>query len=163
MPAINLNRRAALTAIVGTSAAFTLAACAASPELEPTSAPSASPSADPADPAQTQAADPAQNQEAQTFVVGPVADVALGGATRYLVEGRPVIITQPREGEFRAFVAICTHAGGAINGLREEKLYCGSHSSYFDTETGEALQGPANNPLGKVSVAVDGDNLVVTL
>lgn len=160
MPAINLNRRAALTAIVGTSAAFTLAACAASPGLEPTSAPSADPSADPAE---TQAADPAQSQEAQIFVVGTVADVALGGATRYLVEGRPVIITQPREGEFRAFVAICTHAGGAINGLREEKLYCGSHSSYFDIETGEALQGPANNPLGKVSVAVDGDNLVVTL
>lgn len=156
MPAINLNRRAALTAIVGGSAAFTLAACAASPEVAPTNPPSATePSAEGTEPVETQAA--------QTFVVGPVAEVALGGATRYLVEGRPVIITQPREGVFRGFVAICTHAGGAINGLREEKLYCGSHSSYFDVETGEALQGPARNPLGKVEVSVDGENLVVTL
>jgi nitrite reductase/ring-hydroxylating ferredoxin subunit len=162
MPAINLNRRAALTAIVGTSAAFTLAACAANPEVAPTNPPSATePSAEPAE---SQAAEPTETQAvAQTFVVGTVADVALGGATRYLVEGRPVIITQPREGEFRAFVAICTHAGGAINGLRDERLYCGSHSSYFDVETGEALQGPARNPLGKVSVAVEGENLVVTL
>jgi nitrite reductase/ring-hydroxylating ferredoxin subunit len=161
MPAINLNRRAALTAIVGTSAAFTLAACAASPEVASTTPPSATePSADPTSNSTTE---PTETQAAQTFVVGPVTDVALGGATRYLVEGRPVIITQPREGEFRAFAAVCTHAGGAINGLRDEKLFCGSHNSYFDVETGEAVQGPARNPLGKVEVAVDGENLVVTL
>jgi nitrite reductase/ring-hydroxylating ferredoxin subunit len=95
--------------------------------------------------------------------VGPITEVALGGATRFLVEGRPVIITQPSAGEFRGFVAVCTHAGGAINGLRDEKLFCGSHNSYFDVETGEAVQGPARNPLGKVEVIVEGENLVVTL
>ena len=160
MPAINLNRRAALTAIVGTSAAFTLAACAASPEVAPTNPPSATePSADPS----AETAAPSETQAAQTFVVGPITEVALGGATRFLVEGRPVIITQPSDGEFRGFVAVCTHAGGAINGLRDEKLFCGSHNSYFDVETGEAVQGPARNPLGKVEVSVEGENLVVTL
>jgi nitrite reductase/ring-hydroxylating ferredoxin subunit len=156
MPAINLNRRAALTAIVGTSAAFTLAACAASPEPAPTNPPSAT------EPSAAAEGDTAPAAET-SIVVGTTADVALGSATRFLVNGNPVIITQPREGVFRGFVAICTHAGGAINGLRDEKLYCGSHSSYFDVETGAAVQGPAQNPLGKVAVAVEGDDLVVTL
>jgi Rieske Fe-S protein len=79
-----------------------------------------------------------------------------------LVAGTPVIITQPSEGEFRGFVAICTHAGSAINGMRENDLYCGSHSSRFSTDTGEVISGPARNALGRVEVSVEGDQLLVT-
>jgi len=159
MPAINLNRRAALTAIAGTSAAFTLAACAAEPELAATTPPSATVPEASADPDTT----PEATTDSTAQPVGSVSDVPVGGATRFLVAGTPVIITQPSEGEFRGFVAICTHAGSAISGLRENDLYCGSHSSRFSTDTGEVISGPARNPLGRVGVSVEGDQLLVTL
>ena len=158
MPAINLNRRTALTAIAGTSAAFTLAACAAEPELAATTPPSASAPEATSDPEST----PEATTEAAAEPVGTVSDVPVGGATRFLVAGTPVIITQPSEGEFRGFVAICTHAGSAINGMRENDLYCGSHSSRFSTDTGEVISGPARNALGRVEVSVEGDQLLVT-
>jgi nitrite reductase/ring-hydroxylating ferredoxin subunit len=158
MPAINLNRRTALTAIAGTSAAFTLAACAAEPELAATTPPSSTAPETTSDPEST--AEPT-TEAAAAQPVGTVSDVPVGGATRFLVAGTPIIITQPSEGEFRGFVAICTHAGAAINGMRENDLYCGSHGSRFDTETGEVIEGPARNALGKVEVQVSGDELLV--
>lgn len=159
MAAINLNRRTALTAIAGTSAAFTLAACAAEPQLAATTAPSATETEAPSygEP------EPAETTARAAIVVGTVSDVPLGSATRFLAEGTPVVITHPREGVFRGFVAICTHAGANINGMRDDDLYCGSHGSRFDVETGEVIAGPARSPLGKVEVSVEGDELLVTL
>ena len=41
--------------------------------------------------------------------LGPSGDVPVGGGTIYA--DQKIVVTQPQDGEFRGFSAVCTHAG----------------------------------------------------
>ncbi len=89
-----------------------------------------------------------------------VADVPVGGAISAEVGSAPILVTQPVEGEIRAFDAVCTHQGCTVLPADGE-LDCPCHGSRFDLSTGEVLGGPAPAPLPEVAVTVT-DGRVVT-
>ena len=90
----------------------------------------------------------------------PAADVPVGGGL--VVEALETVVTQPSEGEYKAFSSVCTHSGCTVGGVSDNVISCPCHGSQFDAATGEVIQGPASEPLPEKSVSVDGDGLKVS-
>lgn len=85
------------------------------------------------------------------------AEVPVGGGI--VLTDQKLVITQPAEGEFKAFTAVCTHRGCTVAGVTDT-IDCTCHGSSFDLESGEPLAGPATSPLAAVAIDVDGDRIV---
>ena len=90
---------------------------------------------------------------------GKTSDVPVGGAKIFAAE--KVLVSQPSQGEFKAFSTICTHRQCAITELKGEEIECTCHHSRFNVADGSVAKGPANKPLTELKVAVKGDNLSV--
>ncbi|WP_353810116.1 ubiquinol-cytochrome c reductase iron-sulfur subunit [Agromyces sp. SYSU T00194] len=92
-------------------------------------------------------------------VIASVSDIPVGGAISASVDGNPVLLAQPTEGDVVAFSAICTHQQCVV-GVEQAAFVCPCHGSRFDTATGDVVNGPALEPLPAVAVSVDGDDVV---
>jgi len=90
--------------------------------------------------------------------LGSSGDIPVGGAKLY--REQRLVVSQPSEGEFAAFSAVCTHQGCVLDEVHKEEGSCPCHGSRFDVSTGEVLQGPATKPLPEVPVRVKGGKLV---
>jgi Rieske Fe-S protein len=84
----------------------------------------------------------------------------VGSGTKFMVdESLTILVTQPKEGVFRAFSAKCTHAGCIVTGIRDDEIACGCHGARFNPDNGEPVAGPAKSPLGKIQLEVRGSDL----
>lgn len=91
---------------------------------------------------------------------GPLAstsDVPVDGGT--ILGDEQVVITQPTEGDFKAFTAICTHQGCVVSSVSDGAINCECHGSQFSVEDGSVLHGPATAPLEAVKITVEGDSI----
>lgn len=89
-----------------------------------------------------------------------VADIPVGGAVSATdAAGKPVIVSQPSNGEVVAFSAICTHQGCTV-APADTILKCPCHGSTYDLATGENTGGPAPRPLTEIPVKVEGGEVV---
>lgn len=88
----------------------------------------------------------------------PTSDVPVGGGI-VLTDPR-VVVTQPAEGEFQAFTAICTHAGCPVARVTTE-IECDCHGSRFSIEDGSVVGGPAPAPLAAADFTVSGDRITL--
>lgn len=85
---------------------------------------------------------------AEWVKVGSVGEVAEGEMSSFGVGDRQVAIANV-EGDLHAFDDVCTHqqcslAEGDLDGTTVE---CPCHGSQFDVTTGEAVHGPAADPV----------------
>jgi len=85
------------------------------------------------------------------------SDVPVGGC--FVVAAAKVVLTQPADGDFRAFSATCTHQGCSVSSGSDGVIPCPCHGSQFSLEDGSVVQGPATSPLEAVEIAVDGDSI----
>jgi Rieske Fe-S protein len=90
-------------------------------------------------------------------VLGAASDVPVGGAKLYRDD--KVVVSQPKQGTFKAFSAVCTHQGCVVDSVDGTTVTCPCHSSQFDAATGAVVQGPATRPLPAVPVTVSGGKL----
>lgn len=89
----------------------------------------------------------------ESGALAAATEVPVGGALAASLDSGPVLVTQPTEGEFRAFSAVCPHAGCTVQ-PGDGELRCPCHASRFDLATGEVLGGPAPSPLPEIAVTV---------
>ncbi len=89
-----------------------------------------------------------------------VSQVPVDGALAVTVDSKPALVTQPTEGQFAAFSAICTHNGCTVQ-PGDGELKCPCHASRFDLATGAVLGGPAPKPLPEIEVTVSGGAITV--
>lgn len=109
----------------------------------------------PVAPDETASAEPPSAGEA----IAATADVPVGGSIDATLGGEAVLVSQPTEGEFVAFSAICTHQQCVVAAAGAE-FHCPCHGSIYDAATGEVLAGPAPEPLSAIPVEVAGDQVV---
>lgn len=89
--------------------------------------------------------------------LGPASDVPVGGGKIYA--DQKIVVTQPTEGEFKGFSAVCTHQSCLVAAVKDGTIDCTCHGSKFSIEDGSVSNGPATSPLPAVEVTVDGDQI----
>jgi Rieske Fe-S protein len=73
-----------------------------------------------------------------------------------------VVVTQPTQGDFKAFSAICTHLGCTVRSIEHGQIVCPCHGSHFSIKNGAVLSGPAPAPLPAKTVSVKGGEISVS-
>ncbi len=101
---------------------------------------------------------PRPQEAAYGDVVAQTSDVPVGGGT--VVVDAKLVLTQPNDGEFHAYTAVCTHAGCTIQQVTAD-IECLCHGSRFDIATGEVLGGPASESLESFEVKVEGTDITL--
>ncbi|GAA3859192.1 Rieske (2Fe-2S) protein [Streptomyces sedi] len=86
------------------------------------------------------------------------ADVPVGGGT--ILDEQKLVVTQPTEGEFLAFSAICTHQGCPVSQVTEDGILCTCHGSVFAIADGSVVEGPATQPLPAEPITVEGESIL---
>ena len=86
------------------------------------------------------------------------SEVPVGGGL--IVTAQKIVITQPTEGEFKGFTAVCTHQGNTVTSVEDGTIECSFHGSSFSAETGEVEGGPAPSALAEVEIVVEGDQIL---
>ncbi|KAB8195057.1 Rieske 2Fe-2S domain-containing protein [Nonomuraea phyllanthi] len=146
----DLQSRRAVFASVGVGGlALTLAACGGDTE---TAQPAATGSSAP-EPAASGSGAPAGGGLAKT------ADIPVGGGT--VLKDQKIVVTQPTEGEFKAFSAVCTHKGCAVGSVADGVIVCPCHGSKFAIADGSVTDGPAQQPLPEQQIKVEGDQITL--
>ncbi len=93
-----------------------------------------------------------------TKIVLARADIPEHGALVYR-EARIAVIRE--KGELYALDLVCTHLGCTL-AVNPSGFVCPCHGSRFDRR-GNVLKGPADRPLKRYAVKVDGDGISVAL
>ena len=104
-------------------------------------------------------------EAATKYKVTAATSVPVGSAKTFSVKGRPVLITQPRKGVFRAFKGQCTHQ---TVDLQSQQIFggtvmCYEHGATFSADNGSVQSGPANRALTKYTAVKTGNYIYVTI
>jgi Rieske Fe-S protein len=149
-------RRKVLAGGLGVAASVVLAGCGDEAGSD------AEPSADDSDPepkaTQSEPSDSGDAGSQTSTVLGPTADIAVGGGVIFAAD--KVVVTQPSKGVFRAFDVTCTHAGCPVDEVTDT-INCPCHGSMFSLEDGAPVSGPAEAPLATKDVTVKDGTLLL--
>ncbi|MBZ5739999.1 Rieske (2Fe-2S) protein [Nocardioides mangrovi] len=92
--------------------------------------------------------------------LGPSSDIPVGGGTIYA--DQKIVVTQPTEGDFKGFSAVCTHQSCLVSTVSDGTINCTCHGSKFSIDDGSVVNGPATSALAAVDVSVDGSSVVTS-
>ena len=110
---------------------------------------------------QTQTTTQGQQPPAGYVYVAPVS--ALSGKTsayfNHPTGGLSILVYFG--GQWRAFSAVCTHAGCTVQFTGSE-VYCPCHAGYFSASNGAVVSGPPPTPLAEYGVVVQNGDLYVS-
>ncbi|MFD8621920.1 MULTISPECIES: Rieske (2Fe-2S) protein [unclassified Streptomyces] len=102
--------------------------------------------------AATPGASPGSGQQ-----LAATGDIPVGGGTVF--KEQKVVVTQPEEGEFKAFSAICTHAQCLVSTVSDGTINCPCHGSKFSLTDAAVEAGPATRPLPAEQITVSGGEI----
>jgi Rieske Fe-S protein len=90
------------------------------------------------------------------------SEIPVGGGKIFADD--KLVVTQPSSGDFKAFSAVCTHAGCVVSRIADGTIDCPCHGSRYSIEDGSVEDGPAPKPLPEKTVTVSpaGDTLTVS-
>lgn len=84
--------------------------------------------------------------------LGSVGEVPVGGGKVFTAA--KVVVTQPTEGKYRAFSAICTHMQCLVDQVADGTIDCPCHGSKYNFRNGQVVAGPAPSPLPREHIKV---------
>ena len=102
----------------------------------------------------------AGSASAAAGAVAQTSDIPVGGGI--ILDEPAVVVTQPAEGDFKAFTAICPHQGCLVSEVTDNEIICPCHGSKFSATDGSVLAGPAQVGLEPAGVAVEGGSVVLS-
>jgi Rieske Fe-S protein len=86
------------------------------------------------------------------------SDVPVGSGT--ILAGPKIVVTQPTNGDFKAFTAVCTHLGCTVDSISDGFIICPCHGSHYAIATGEPTpDSPAKAPLAPIDIKVKGGEI----
>jgi Rieske Fe-S protein len=107
----------------------------------------------------TETSTPAASGEAGQELTARAAEIPVGSGK--IFPDTQTVITQPKQGEFKAFSAVCTHQGCLV-GTVTNTIDCPCHGSKYSITDGSVVNPPAPSPLPEKTIKVEGDTLTVT-
>ncbi|NRQ39402.1 Rieske (2Fe-2S) protein [Nonomuraea sp. NN258] len=140
------TRRAVVLGAGSAGLAAVLTACAS--YGSPTTQASEEPAAD-----EPSSAAPKKKTKKPAAALADTGDIPAGGGKVF--KSQKVVVTQPVDGEFRAFTAICTHQGCTVAEVADGTINCPCHGSQFSIEDGSVTNGPAGEPLAEKKISVN--------
>ncbi|KUM71404.1 Rieske (2Fe-2S) protein [Streptomyces curacoi] len=84
-------------------------------------------------------------------------EIPVGGGKIFRDE--EVVVTQPKDGEFKAFSAICTHQRCTVATVADGTINCTCHGSKFNIGDGSVANPPATRPLPEKKITVAGNSI----
>ncbi|MEI5099774.1 Rieske (2Fe-2S) protein [Streptomyces sp. PmtG] len=88
------------------------------------------------------------------------SEIPVGGGKVF--EDEKVVVTQPEEGDFKAFSAVCTHQGCTVRDVSGGTINCPCHGSEFRVADASVAGGPAPRPLAPRGISVTRDTIRLT-
>ncbi|MGW3772362.1 Rieske (2Fe-2S) protein [Actinomadura verrucosospora] len=88
-----------------------------------------------------------------------VGEIPVGGGKVF--EDAKVVVCQPRQGEFTAFSATCTHRGCGVGSVSGGTINCHCHGSKFKITDSSVASPPADEPLAAKKVTVQGGKIML--
>ncbi|GAA2590865.1 Rieske (2Fe-2S) protein [Actinomadura fulvescens] len=85
------------------------------------------------------------------------SEIPVGGGKVF--KEQKVVVTQPAQGTFKAFSAICTHRQCPVDEVADGTINCPCHRSKFKIADGSVAGGPATRPLEEKQVTVSGGQI----
>jgi Rieske Fe-S protein len=157
-PSAPMASRRAVLAGAAVAAAAVVGGCATYDQNAPASGSGAGAGGGVVDPPGTSSGTAGASGGADTAKsLASTADIPVGGGAVFEQVG--VVVTQPKAGSFKAFSAVCTHAGCLVAEVKDGTINCPCHGSKFKIADGAVATGPARSALKSVTIAVDGTNI----
>ncbi len=153
------TRRGVLAGAAGVGAAAVLAACGTADKSSSDYGDNGSANNSAAPAAPTTAASKAESGSNSGTQLAKTSEVPVGGGK--IVEAEKVVVTQPTKGTFKAFSAVCTHAGCIVSSVANGVISCPCHGSKYSAADGSVKSGPAPAPLTAKKVTVQGDSITL--
>ena len=91
--------------------------------------------------------------------LGSTSDVPVDGGV--ILPDQKTVLTQPGDGDIKAFTAVCTHQGCVVASVSDGTINCECHGSKFSIADGSVVNGPATSPLDEIAISVDGDTITL--
>ncbi|MFE3886064.1 Rieske (2Fe-2S) protein [Streptomyces lydicus] len=92
-------------------------------------------------------------------ILAKTSEIPKGGGKIFKAD--KVVVTQPQDGDIKAFSAICTHAGCVAGEVSGGTINCMCHGSKFDITDGSVKKGPATKGLAPAKVNVKGGSVAL--
>lgn len=106
---------------------------------------------------------PPNEPQQSTVKVGVAGDFANNSGTIFRMGNKPGILIRTMAGEFRAFIAICTHLDCTVQYKSDEGvIWCACHNGKYNLQ-GINISGPPPRPLDALEVTLKGDEVYVSL
>jgi len=90
----------------------------------------------------------------------PASAIPVGGGT--IFPDKTLVVTQPTQGDFKAFDATCTHQQCLVGSVDGGLITCPCHGSQFRINDGTVARGPATRPLTAKHTTVSGDQVQIS-
>ncbi|MDQ0712359.1 Rieske Fe-S protein [Streptomyces luteogriseus] len=93
-------------------------------------------------------------------VLANIDEIPMGGGK--IFKDEEIVVTQPEQGQFKAFSAICTHQRCTVSTVSDGTINCPCHGSKFRIADGAVAHGPATRPLPAEKITVEGNSVRLT-
>ena len=111
---------------------------------------------------QTQSAPEQTQSQGGEVVIAQVSALVAGEGFNFTAnDGTDAILFKTKDERVYALSRICTHEGCSVNfDLSQNKLICPCHGAEYESGEGNVLSGPTQRALKKITVKIEGDNVL---
>lgn len=95
--------------------------------------------------------------------VGKVADIPPDSGQLFRIGNKPGLLVRTASGQFRAYIAICTHLDCTVQFKADESIiWCACHNGRYNLQ-GANIAGPPPRPLDPLVVTIKAEEVHVSL
>ncbi len=100
--------------------------------------------------------------DVSSLPVGKISEIGLNESKLFKFGRKPGLLIRTPEGEFKAFIAVCTHLDCTVQYRSDMKIvWCACHNGQYDLN-GINIAGPPPRPLTPLEVHLKGDDIYVS-
>jgi Rieske Fe-S protein len=105
---------------------------------------------------------PVASDESTSVVAAKLSELPVGASKLFRMGSQTALVLRTPAGDLRAFSAACTHLQCTVQYRSDlELIWCACHNGRFDLN-GKNVGGPPPRPLEQFTVAVRGEDVVVS-